>query len=187
MLEFRLSDRGMQTGIKFRVGEIIKSEFVFKRRRMIEEKIIEEQEGPARRMLELFNSFLRQANSLQETVPRVGKERYKEALEKLIETWYELRDYLPSFTREELKEFIRERVRTSRIDRYLDLAEFLAKRDRPAKFTVIVEENRFRESFSVKESAVNKTFLRVLKSLERIRLIIKRHYYFRLFNLAEQT
>jgi len=173
------------------VAEIIKREL--KRERVsVERKIIEDQQNEyVRRRLEDFNDFILEIKKLGEKPPkstlRNEYARYRHRLDKLVCTWDELLECLPCFTRDELREFIEREVKGGECrERCFDIALMLAARDEPLSFGEIAKKARWLKSFAgLRESSLNKTLSRVLKSLKRTGLVVKATYYFRLFNLGE--
>ncbi len=113
--------------------------------------------------------------------------KYQHRLDELIYTWKDLLEYLPRFTRDELKEFIGREVRGGESrERCFDVALIIASRNEPLSFAEIAKSVRLLKSFAgLSEKSLNKTLSRILESLKKLRLIVKSRYYFRLFNLDE--
>jgi len=159
----------------------------------IERKIIEKQQDEyAREKLKDFNGFILEIRELGEKPPKSGQKDecmiYRHKLDKLICIWRdELVEFLPSFTKDELREFIGREVKGGESrERCFDVALILAERDDPLSFSEIAKKARWTKSFAgLCEKSLNKTLSRVLKSLKRMGLIVKAKYYFRLFNLDE--
>ncbi len=173
-----------------KVAEIIKRE-LRKGRISVERKIIEEQQNEyVKRRLENFNDFIFKIKELGEKPPKSTHRneyiRYRHKLDELVCVWDELLECLPRFTGDELREFIEGEVKGGESrERCFDIALMLAARDEPMSFGEIVKKARWLKSFAgLNESSLNKTLSRVLKSLKRIRLVVKATYYFRLFNLG---
>ncbi len=172
-----------------KVAEIIKRELE-RGKIIIDEKITEEQQDEAvKEKLRAFNDFIRRIRELGGKPPKSSQTdeylKYQHRLDELIYTWKDLLDYLPRFTRDELKEFIGREVRGGESrERCFDVALIIASRDDPLSFNEIAKSARLLKSFTgLKETSLNKTLSRILESLKRAGLIVKAKYYFRLFNL----
>jgi len=174
-----------------KVAEIIRRELE-RRKIIVEEKIIEVQQDEAvKEKLRAFNDFIRRIRELGERPPKSSQTdeylKYQHRLDELIYTWKDLLDYLPRFTRDELKEFIGREVRGGESrERCFDVALIIASRNDPLSFSEIARSVRLIKSFAgLREKSLNKTLSRILESLKRAGLIVKAKYYFRLFNLDE--